>query len=123
MPAKYAEIGQIDEAFRLINEYKESYQKPWDIIPDAGYLALYLTLEDGDNTEKHLNPELLFVPTDLNQSDPLYNILGIEAKVSTLLIIVGEPNKPFTAGYGGLYLGNPFLPSIDSNIAVSSPAI
>ena len=26
-----------------------------DIIPDAGYIALYITLDDGDNAEKYLD--------------------------------------------------------------------
>ena len=48
------------------------------------------------------------MPSELNHSGPLFIILGIEANVSTLFMIVGEPNKPFTAGNGGLYLGKPF---------------
>ena len=75
------------------------------------------------DTEKHLKPALSLVPKELNQSGPLLIIFGIEAKVSTLFIIVGEPKSPLTAGNGGLYLGKPFLPSIDSSIAVSSPTI
>ena len=43
------------------------------------------------------------------------------AYVSTLLINVGFPNSPTFAGKGGLTLGCPLLPSIDSNSAVSSP--
>ena len=56
-------------------------------------------------TEKHLKPGLSFVPADLNHSGPFSIILGTDAKVSTLFIIVGAPKRPFTAGKGGLNLG------------------
>ena len=74
-------------------------------------------------TEKHLKPALSEVPNFLNQDSPSKIILGKDAKVSTLLIIVGWLYKPLIAGNGGLYLGNPFFPSNDSSIAVSSPQI
>ena len=43
------------------------------------------------------------------------------AKVSTLLISVGRPRRPDTAGYGGRGRGVPRPPSIDAISAVSSP--
>jgi hypothetical protein len=46
---------------------------------------------------------------------------GTFIKVSTLLTTVGWPNRPLTAGKGGLLRGQPRLPSIDSSMAVSSP--
>ena len=45
------------------------------------------------------------------------------ASVSTLLITVGFPNRPWVVGKGGFMRGNPRLPSINSNRAVSSPQI
>ena len=38
-----------------------------------------------------------------------------QAMVSTLLMTVGHPNSPTTAGNGGLRRGKPFFPSSDSN--------
>src|SRR5918999_5977979 len=57
----------------------------------------------------------------LYQSAPLTIIGGTAAKVSTLLIVVGWPNSPATAGYGGLIRGLPRRPSIEFISAVSSP--
>lgn len=50
-------------------------------------------------------------------------IVGATATVSTLVTVVGQPNKPTSAGKGGLSLGLPCLPSIDSIKLVSSPQI
>ncbi|OQC42886.1 MAG: hypothetical protein BWX66_00258 [Deltaproteobacteria bacterium ADurb.Bin058] len=47
---------------------------------------------------KTLVPLLSSVPSDENASAPLAMILGTFAKVSTLLITVGLPNKPRTEG-------------------------
>ncbi len=41
-------------------------------------------------------------------------IVGATATVSTLVTVVGQPNKPISAGNGGLSLGFPCLPSRDS---------
>ena len=46
---------------------------------------------------------------------------GIAAKVSVLLMVVGLPYRPKLAGNGGLKRGWPFLPSMDSSSADSSP--
>ena len=43
------------------------------------------------------------------------------AKVSTLLISVGQPHKPLSAGNGGRGRGVPRLPSTEAISAVSSP--
>ncbi|KIR01157.1 hypothetical protein P261_02890 [Lachnospiraceae bacterium TWA4] len=61
------------------------------------------------------------VPIPANQSAPFKIICGIFAHVSTLLRMVGCPNKPFTAGNGGRGRGSPRLPSIEVISAVSSP--
>jgi hypothetical protein len=43
--------------------------------------------------------------------------------VSTLLTPVGRPNRPDSAGNGGLFRGSGRLPSMELNRAVSSPAM
>ena len=79
-----------------------------------------LTFPDIQNI---LVPVFLGLPNDANHLLPLLNIVGTTAIVSTLLIIVGHPYKPMSAGNGGFILGCPLLPSILSNNAVSSPQI
>ncbi len=61
------------------------------------------------------------VPTELNQSAPITRISATLARVSTLLIMVGLPNNPLTAGKGGRGRGIPRKPSILFIKAVSSP--
>ncbi len=46
---------------------------------------------------------------------------GTLAQVSTLLMLVGFPQSPLSAGYGGRGRGMPRLPSIEAISAVSSP--
>ena len=48
-------------------------------------------------------------------------IHGTLAKVSTLLMLVGLPQRPETAGNGGRVRGMPRLPSMLAMSAVSSP--
>ena len=50
-------------------------------------------------------PLLFSVPMEAYQSAPLRIICRMAAKVSTLLITVGWPQRPFWAGNGGLGLG------------------
>jgi hypothetical protein len=57
----------------------------------------------------------------LYQAAPRFTICGTAANVSTLLIVVGMPNRPAAAGNGGLMRGLPRLPSIEFISAVSSP--
>ncbi len=47
---------------------------------------------------KTLVPLLFSVPTEANQSAPSRMMAGTLAKVSTLLISVGQPKRPATAG-------------------------
>src|ERR1700758_5254675 len=54
---------------------------------------------------KTLVPLLFAVPMPANHSPPLRMIGGTLAKVSTLLMRVGAPHRPETAGYGGRGLG------------------
>jgi hypothetical protein len=46
---------------------------------------------------------------------------GTAASVSTLLMVVGFPKRPATAGKGGLMRGLPRRPSSEFMSAVSSP--
>ncbi len=61
------------------------------------------------------------VPIEANQSAPLSMIDGTDAIDSTLLITVGQPYRPATAGNGGRSRGWPRRPSSESSSAVSSP--
>ena len=70
---------------------------------------------------KDLVPLLFSLPTLANQSAPSRSIRGRIDHVSTLLMAVGLPKRPFSAGNGGLCLGMPRFPSIEINRAVSSP--
>ena len=60
-------------------------------------------------------------PNFLYHSAPLFRMCGTAASVSTLLIVVGWPNSPATAGKGGLMRGLPRRPSSEFISAVSSP--
>src|ERR1700761_6969770 len=71
--------------------------------------------------EKTLVPALLALPVSLNQADPLVMMGAMLYQVSTLLMLLGLPHKPFCAGKGGRGRGRPALPSNDSSNAVSSP--
>src|ERR1035441_9686784 len=83
-------------------------------------------------------PLLLPVPMAAYQSAPLRKIGGMFARVSTLLISVGQPQRPlsageggrgrggqpqrlFSAGKGGRVRGVPRFPSIEAMRAFSSP--
>ena len=70
---------------------------------------------------KTLVPLLVAVPIAANQSPPLRMMGAMLANVSTLLMSVGRPQSPDTAGYGGRGLGVPRPPSMDAMSAVSSP--
>ena len=48
-------------------------------------------------------------------------MVGTEAKLWVLLMVVGVPYRPKLAGNGGLKRGLPVLPSSESSSAVSSP--
>ena len=48
-------------------------------------------------------------------------IHGTLEQVSTLLMLVGLPQRPLTAGNGGRVRGMPRLPSMEAMSAVSSP--
>jgi len=61
-----------------------------------------------------LVPEFLSRPKDANHEPPRLQIVGATATVSTFVTVVGQPNKPISAGNGGLSLGFPCFPSSDS---------
>ena len=61
------------------------------------------------------------VPIDLNHAGPRSMIGGTQQSVSTLLMTVGRANAPAIAGNGGLFRGQPRLPSSASSNPVSSP--
>ena len=76
------------------------------------------------HTEKSLVPVLFGLSGRaifLYHSAPLFRMCGTAASVSTLLIVVGMPNTPDTAGNGGLMRGLPRFPSSEFISAVSSP--
>ena len=61
------------------------------------------------------------VPCFLKAAAPWLRISGTVASVSTLLMTVGLPHNPDSAGNGGLGDGMPRRPSIEAMSAVSSP--
>src|SRR5262244_2100675 len=75
------------------------------------------------DTQNSFGPLDRSVPSLRYSAAPRSMISGTLQKVSTLLITVGLPNKPWVVGNGGLIRGRPRLPSMDSNSAVSSPQI
>src|ERR1700722_5450875 len=75
------------------------------------------------DTEKIAVPPEFTGPKPANHAAPLRMMVGTEAKLCVLLIVVGLPNRPKFAGNGGLKRGLPGLPSRDSSSAVSSPQI
>src|ERR1700761_3924797 len=74
-------------------------------------------------TEKIRVPPEFCGPKPANQAAPLRMMVGTEAKLWVLLMVVGLPKSPKFAGNGGLKRGLPGLPSRDSSKAVSSPQI
>src|SRR3984885_1064266 len=74
-------------------------------------------------TEKIAVPPEFTGPNPANHAAPLRMMVGTEAKLWVLLMVVGLPNNPKFAGNGGLKRGLPGLPSRDSRSAVSSPQI
>lgn len=62
-------------------------------------------------------PWLRSRPNDENHAAPRLHMAGAAAIVSTLFTVVGQPNKPISAGNGGFKRGLPCLPSMDSSRA------
>src|SRR5690348_17975214 len=75
------------------------------------------------HTEKSLVPALFGFESDIDlyHAAPRFRMCGTAASVSTLLIVVGLPKRPATAGKGGLMRGLPRFPSSEFISAVSSP--
>src|SRR4030042_5826331 len=66
-------------------------------------------------------PLVASVPILEYQEAPFSIMIGTLAHVSTLLMLVGFPQRPLWAGYGGLWAGTPIRPSILASRADSSP--
>ena len=75
------------------------------------------------DTQNSFGPVEPSVPMVAYARPPLRRISGTLTRVSTLLTAVGLPNSPISTGNGGLLRGSGRPPSIDSNSAVSSPAM
>src|SRR4029079_2765811 len=73
--------------------------------------------------QNSLVPVLFGRPSEANHVAPRRKMSGTTAMVSTLLTVVGAPERPTLAGNGGFSRGMPFLPSRLSSSAVSSPQI
>ena len=57
--------------------------------------------------ENTLVPALLVLPVSVNHAGPLATIGAMLYQVSTLLMLVGQPHRPFWAGNGGRGRGRP----------------
>ena len=79
---------------------------------------VFFTLPTSENT---LVPALLALPVSVNQAGPFSTMGAMLYQVSTLLMLVGLPQRPFCAGNGGRGRGRPAQPSSDAISAVSSP--
>src|ERR1035437_7237093 len=71
-------------------------------------------------SEKTFVPALLALPVSVNQAGPFDTIGAMLYQVSTLLMLVGLPYRPFWAGKGGRDLGRPDWFSSDAISAVSA---
>src|SRR6516162_5023100 len=71
--------------------------------------------------EKTFVPGLFALPVSVNHAGPLVMIGAMLYQVSTLLMLLGLPHRPFCAGKGGRGRGRPASPSNDAIRAVSSP--
>src|SRR3972149_9211606 len=71
------------------------------------------------DTQNNFDPVDFPTPILPKTSAPFSTMYGTAASVSTLLIAVGIPNRPYSVGNGGLTRGKARPPSIDSNSAVS----
>src|SRR5574342_431020 len=72
-------------------------------------------------TEKIIVPLLFSVPRVAYQSAPFSMMIGTDAQLLTLLMLVGLPHSPLSAGYGGRARGSPTRPSMEAISADSSP--
>src|SRR5579863_3075611 len=96
-----------------------SYTKVLSGVPRGiSTKPVFLTLP---TREKTLVPGLLLLPVSVNHAGPLAMMGAMLYQVSTLLMLVGNPHKPFCAGNGGRGRGRPALPSSEAISAVSSP--
>ena len=54
-PGIYVKINQSDKAFALMDEFKKTYQTPFDGFVNMGYLLIYNELNDSENAAKYLS--------------------------------------------------------------------
>src|SRR5664280_1297885 len=95
--------------------------RPFSAPPPTSYTNVFSGVPMGISTspvrctlptsENTFVPGLFGDPVSANQAGPRSTIGAILYQVSTLLMLVGLPNKPRWAGYGGRGLGRPALPS------------
>src|SRR5271167_5096239 len=72
-------------------------------------------------SENTLVPGLLALPVSVNHAGPLVTMGATLYQVSTLLMLLGLPQRPFCAGNGGRGRGRPASSSKEAIRAVSSP--
>src|SRR5512140_4034988 len=72
-------------------------------------------------SEKPFVPALFALPVSVYQAGPFMTMGATLYQVSTLLMFVGLPHRPFWAGKGGRGRGLPAWPSSEAISAVSSP--
>src|ERR1700746_2730215 len=71
-------------------------------------------------SEKTFVPELFALPVSANHAAPLVMMGAMLYQVSTLLMLLGLPQRPFCAGNGGRGRGRPASPSSEGIRAGSS---
>ncbi len=75
-----------------------------DVPSGISTRPVFLTLP---TSEKTFVPELFGLPVSVNQAGPRITMGAMLYQVSTLLMLVGLPHRPFCAGKGGRGRGRP----------------
>ena len=88
-PVHYIKINQNEKAFALMEEFKNSYQAPFDSYIDMGYLLIYAELDDVKNASIYLD-KIIETATSMSGAAILDIIRTTEAKVYRLN---GDYNK------------------------------
>ena len=82
-PVNYIKINQNEKAFSLMEEFKNSYQAPFDSFIDMGYLLIYAELDDVKNATIYLD-KTIEAATSIGGDVILDIIRTTEAKVYRL---------------------------------------
>ncbi|SVD41778.1 uncharacterized protein METZ01_LOCUS394632, partial [marine metagenome] len=82
-PVNYIKINQNEKAFALMEEFKNSYQAPFDSFIDMGYLLIYAELGDVKNANIYLD-KTIEAATSMGGDVILDIIRTTEAKVYRL---------------------------------------